>query len=225
MLRSFVQQLERALEQRRLAAVAADAEALSQADALRTSLLRAVSHDLRTPLASVKAAVSSLRQPDVEWSEDDREDFLEAIEVDTDRLTAIITNLLDLSKLQAGAMRPAMQPTSLDEVVASALHQLGPPAGDVQLDMAREADEVFADPALLERVVANLVAQRARLVAAGRRGAGGGPPGRRPGPAARRRPRARASRRQTGRRWCSRSTASTTSPPAGSASGWRSPTR
>ena len=157
-LRSFLQQLERALEQRRLAAVAADAEALSQADALRTSLLRAVSHDLRTPLANVKAAVSSLRQRDVEWSDDDREDFLEAIEVDTDRLTAIITNLLDLSKLQAGAMRPAMQPTSLDEVVASALHQLGPSAGGVQLDMAREADEVVADPALLERVVANLVA-------------------------------------------------------------------
>ena len=156
-LRSFVQQLERALEQRRLAAVAADAEALAQADALRTSLLRAVSHDLRTPLAGVKAAVSSLRQPDVEWSEAERETFLEAIEVDTDRLTEIITNLLELSKLHAGAMRPSMRPTSLDEVVASVLHQLGPPAGDVHLDLAREADDVLADPALLERVVANLV--------------------------------------------------------------------
>ena len=158
-LRSFIVQLRRALDQHRLAAIAAQADALEQADELRTSMLRAVSHDLRTPLAGIKASVSSLRQRDIDWPAAERDDFLETIEEETDRLTSIITNLLDLSRLQAGALRPAVP-------LGSA--RGGPPVGTSQpwagapmrskLDLPPDLRDVWADPVLLERVVANLVA-------------------------------------------------------------------
>lgn len=157
-LRAFVGQLSRALDQHRLSAVAARADALGQADALRTSMLRAVSHDLRTPLAGIKAAVSSLRQRDVEWPPHVRDDFLAGIEDETDRLTSIVTNLLDLSRLQAGALQPMVRAISLEEVVPAALHSLGHRADGVELDLPPDLADVVADPALLERVVANLIA-------------------------------------------------------------------
>jgi two-component system sensor histidine kinase KdpD len=156
-LRSFIQQLTRALEQHRLAAVAAQADALEQADALRTSMLRAVSHDLRTPLAGIKASVSSLRQRDVLWPAAVQDEFLETIEDETDRLTSIVANLLDLSRLQAGGLRPALRRLSMEEVLPSALHSLGHRADDVELDVPADLPDVWADPALLERVIANVV--------------------------------------------------------------------
>ena len=156
-LRSFVHQLSQAIEQHRLASLAEQAEALDRADELRTSLLRAVSHDLRTPLAGIKAAVSSLRQSDVEWPDEIRAEFLAGIEADTDRLTDIVVNLLDLGRLQAGVLRPHLQDVALDEVVSGALRSLGSRADSVQLDSDGCVVDVVADPALLERVVANLV--------------------------------------------------------------------
>jgi two-component system sensor histidine kinase KdpD len=101
--------------------------------------------------------VSSLRQHDVEWPPDVRDEFLEAIEDDTDRLTAIVTNLLDLSRLQAGVLRPSLPSVALDEVLPAALHSLGPHARAVRVELPEAHDELVADPALLERVVANLV--------------------------------------------------------------------
>ena len=77
---------------------------MTQANELRTALLQAVSHDLRTPLASIKASASSLRQTDIEWSDEDEAEFLETIEEETDRLTALVSNLLDMSRLQAGVL-------------------------------------------------------------------------------------------------------------------------
>ena len=143
-----------AAERRQLAAETA---ALARSDELRTSLLRAVSHDLRTPLASIKASVSSLREPDIAWSETDRADFLETIETNTDRLTGIITDLLDLSRLQAGAVQPNLTDASVEEVVAAALDSID--AGDeVRIDLPEDLADVRTDPVLLERVVANLVA-------------------------------------------------------------------
>ncbi len=101
--------------------------------------------------------MSSLRQHDVEWPPDVRDEFLEAIEDDTDRLTAIVTNLLDLSRLQAGVLRPSLPSVALDEVLPAALHSLGPHARAVRVELPEAHDELMADPALLERVVANLV--------------------------------------------------------------------
>jgi len=149
--------LAKALEQQRLAQVASEADALGQADELRTSILRAVSHDLRTPLASIKASASSLRQVDIDWPDEVRAEFLSSIEEETDRLTAIVTNLLDMSRLQAGVVRPVLRPVALEEVVPAALHSLGVRAVDVELILPPSLADVDADPALLERVVANLI--------------------------------------------------------------------
>jgi two-component system sensor histidine kinase KdpD len=157
-LRAFVLQLARAVEQHRLAELAAEADALGRADELRTAILRAVSHDLRSPLASIKASASSLRQADVHWPDEVREEFLASIEDETDRLTEIVTNLLDMSRLQAGVVRPVVRPVALEEVVPAALHSLGGRADGVELLLPAGTADVAADPALLERVVANLIA-------------------------------------------------------------------
>jgi two-component system sensor histidine kinase KdpD len=156
-LRAFLGQLSRAFEQQRLRQLASEADALAKADELRTAMLRAVSHDLRSPLANIKASVSTLRQPDVEWPADVRDDFLESIETETDRLARVITNLLDMSRLEAGVLRPVLRSVSLEEVVPAALHGLGDRAARVVVDLPADPADVQTDPALLERVVANLV--------------------------------------------------------------------
>lgn len=161
-LRAFVQQMAKAVDQHRMAALAAEADALGRADELRTAILRAVSHDLRTPLAGIKASVSSLRQDDVEWPDDVRDEFLAAIEDETDRLTAIVTNLLDMSRLQAGAVRPVLRAVSLEEVVPAAVRSVGAMAATVELQLPVDLPDVMVDPVLLERVVANLVVNAAK---------------------------------------------------------------
>ncbi|MFZ9628153.1 MAG: sensor histidine kinase [Ilumatobacteraceae bacterium] len=156
-LRAFTGQLARALEQQRLHRLAMEAESLARADELRTALLRSVSHDLRSPLASIKASVSSLRQPDVEWPVDVRAEFLESIEVETDRLTRLISNLLDLSRLETGVLRPAMRPVPLEDIVPASVHSIGADAHRVVVDVPDDLPDVDADPALVDRVVANLL--------------------------------------------------------------------
>jgi K+-sensing histidine kinase KdpD len=142
-----------ALEGRRLAQQAASAEAV---DRLRTALLAAVGHDLRTPLAAVKAAVTSLRADDVTWSAEESEELLATIEEGADRLESLVSNLLDASRLQAGALSVTLAPVGLDEVCARAVAGL---AGRerVVLDVPESLAPVMADAGLLERVLANLV--------------------------------------------------------------------
>ena len=155
LLSAFVGQLSKALEQRELRHIAMEADALAKADELRTAILRAVSHDLRSPLASIKASVSSLRQTDIDWPQDVREDFLAAIESDTDRLTGIITNLLDLSRIEAGVLRPVLRDVSLEEILPTAAQGLN--AQRITLDIPDNLPEIESDPALLERALANLM--------------------------------------------------------------------
>ncbi len=155
---AFASQLSATLERSRLAAAARRAAALEQANALRDALLQAVSHDLRTPLAGIKAAVSSLRDPEIEWPEEERQDFLATIESETDRLTALVSNLLDLSRLHAGELPVNIQAVAIEEVVPTAIHSVGAAARRVQFDSPAAAVDLAADRALLERVVANLVA-------------------------------------------------------------------
>ena len=138
--------------------VRAEAAALDRANELRTALLSAVSHDLRTPLASIKASVSSLRAGDVTWSADESADFLAAIEDDTDRLNQLVGNLLDMSRLQTGALDLVRQPVALEEVVANAIASLGPHAADVVVDVPEDLPLALVDAGLLERAVANVVA-------------------------------------------------------------------
>src|SRR4030095_12942297 len=117
-LTAFVAQLAAAIDRRQMSAQAAQGTALAEANELRSALLQAVSHDLRTPLAGIKASASSLRQLDIAWSDVDRSEFLRTIEDETDRLTALVGNLLDMSRIQAGAVMPASRPVGLDEGVA-----------------------------------------------------------------------------------------------------------
>jgi K+-sensing histidine kinase KdpD len=148
----------RTLEAQRLAGQAARARELAEIDRLRSALLSAVGHDLRTPLTGIKAAVSSLRQADIEWTADQRAELLATIEESTDRLDALIDNLLSMSRLQAGALAVDLRPVALDAVVAQAV--LHTPAGGptIELDVPDDVPHVRADPGLLERVIANLVA-------------------------------------------------------------------
>jgi two-component system, OmpR family, sensor histidine kinase KdpD len=156
-LNAFVAQLAAAIDRRRVGAQAAQAAALTEADQLRSALLQAVSHDLRTPLAGIKASASSLRQPDIQWSDSDRDQFLRTIEDETDRLATLVGNLLDMSRIQAGAVAPVTRAVGLEEVVPAAVAGLGPRAQIVDVAVPESLPPVEADPALLERVVANLV--------------------------------------------------------------------
>jgi two-component system, OmpR family, sensor histidine kinase KdpD len=150
-----------------LAHHAAQAHALAEGNRLRTALLTAVSHDLRTPLASVKAAVSTLRQTDVSWSPSDQAELLATIEDGADRLNALIGNLLDMSRIQTGALQPLIRPTALDEVAPLVVQGLED-ASAVRLDIPDDLPLVAADPGLLERVLANLVSNALRYSPADR---------------------------------------------------------
>jgi two-component system, OmpR family, sensor histidine kinase KdpD len=157
-----------ALEQQRLAAEAEAAKPIAAAMRMRTALLAAVSHDLRSPLASAKAAVTSLRSPDMHWDAADSAELLATADESLDRLTRLVGNLLDMSRLQAGALSLFPRPAGLDEIVALALDDLGPAGRDIMVEVPETLPAVRADPALLERVVVNLTENALRYSPAGK---------------------------------------------------------
>ncbi|MFF5771037.1 DUF4118 domain-containing protein [Streptomyces californicus] len=154
-LGAFAAQAAVVLDRQRLVGEAERARRLAEGNRIRTALLAAVSHDLRTPLAAIKAAVSSLRSDDVAWSDEDEAELLEGIEDGADRLDHLVGNLLDMSRLQTGTVTPLIREIDLDEVVPMALG--GVPEGSVELDIPETLPMVAVDPGLLERVVANIV--------------------------------------------------------------------
>jgi two-component system, OmpR family, sensor histidine kinase KdpD len=147
-----------ALDRDQLVREAAQAKPAMEADRMRTALLAAVSHDLRTPLAAAKAAVSNLRSPAVTWSAEDTAELLATAEESLDQLTRLVENLLDMSRLHTGALSLHLQPVALDEIIPIALDGLRPEADSVRWHPAPALPSVRADPMLLERVIANLVA-------------------------------------------------------------------
>jgi two-component system sensor histidine kinase KdpD len=168
LLTALGSQLTSALVARRLTREAAEAGALAAANDLRGAILNAASHDLRSPLAGIKAAVSSLLATDVTWDPASQREFLGTIDEETDRLTGVLTNLLDLSRLEAGAVRPMAVPVGADELVAAALASLGLHAdGRVQVDVAETLPHLLVDPGLVERVLANLLQNAIRHAGAG----------------------------------------------------------
>jgi K+-sensing histidine kinase KdpD len=155
-LSSFADAAASALVAGRLAARAAEAAQLEAVDRLRTTLLAGVGHDLRTPLASIKAAASSLRQHDVAWTRAETAELLTTIETGADRLQRLVGNLLDASRLQAGAVSTALERVRLEELVGQALLSLAS-LDAVELDIPEDLPDVLADIGLAERVLANVL--------------------------------------------------------------------
>ncbi|MGX1762330.1 ATP-binding protein [Streptomyces lydicus] len=171
-LTAFAAHLTAAVERARLAEAAAEVEPVKAANRMRTALLAAVGHDLRTPLAGCWAAVSSLRSQDVEFSPEDREELLATAEESLAKLSRLVDNLLDMSRLQAGALTLHLEPIALTEVLPTALDTLpdSPPQALVHVvtQGLETTPDVLADPPLLERVIANLVSNAVRHSPAGR---------------------------------------------------------
>ena len=168
LLGAFAAYAAAALEQQRLAAEAEAAKPIAEADRMRTALLTAVSHDLRTPLASAKAAVTSLRSPEVRWDAADRDELLATADESLDRLARLVDNLLDMSRLQAGALSLFPRPVGVDEIVARSLDDLGPRSEAVVVDMPESLPEARVDPAILERVIVNLTENALRYSSPGK---------------------------------------------------------
>lgn len=156
-LHAFAAAVETAHAGRQLTEQAKQARTLAVVDRQRTALLAAVGHDLRTPLAGIKAGVSSLRQGEVDFSPAERGELLQTIEDSADRLDKVVSNLLDASRLQAGELTVKARPVALDEVVASALLSLPEANHRIEVDVPEDLPRVQADPGLLERVLANLI--------------------------------------------------------------------
>jgi two-component system sensor histidine kinase KdpD len=144
---------------RRGAETAREAAVARRSDELKTALLRAVTHNLRTPLASIKASVSGLRQPDAAFPEEDRAELLAEIEEEADRLDRLVTNLLDASRLEAGGLKLSSHPHDVSELLTAVLDRLQPKfAGlNVSIEVPNELPPVGCDYAQIDQVVTNLV--------------------------------------------------------------------
>ena len=156
-LEAFAGAARTAYEGQRLSGEAEEAKTLATVDRQRTALLAAVGHDLRTPLAGIKASVSSLRGTDVEWSDEERDELLATIEDSTDRLEKVVRNLLDASRLEAGSLVVTPEPVALDEIASAAALEVPEAAGRLEFDVPEDLPMVRADPGLLQRVFANVL--------------------------------------------------------------------
>ncbi|MEO8692943.1 MAG: ATP-binding protein [Acidimicrobiales bacterium] len=154
-LRAIADQITVAIDSRTLAAQVDRAESLQDVDAVRTALLQAVSHDLRSPLAAIKAYVSGLRQTDVEWSAEQLVEVHAAIDAECDRLNRLVGNLLDAGRLEVGALAVALRPTAVEEPIVAAAAPL--PPDRVVVEIPEGIPLVLTDPTLIERALANLL--------------------------------------------------------------------
>jgi two-component system sensor histidine kinase KdpD len=158
LLGPFVTQLRLALERARLAGEASAAAQLAEANALRATLLEAVSHDLRTPLNTIKAAVTSLLSPETQWDQAAKLGFYKTIDAETDRLTEVVTNLLDMSRLQAGVLPLALAEVDMEVELYNAVNSLGDAGSAIAIELSDRLPTVRADAGLLERALANVMA-------------------------------------------------------------------
>lgn len=156
-------QLEAALEHRRLEETAREIEPIAASDRVRGALLSALSHDLRRPLAAATAAIGGLRAAGVQLSAADRRELLDTATESLDALAALVTDLLDVSRIQAGALAIRLAPTDPESVIAAALDELDAGPADVALALQHGDAAVQADPVLLQRVVVNLLANALRF--------------------------------------------------------------
>jgi len=167
MLRAFAAQAQGLLERDRLARAVAHAARLEATDRLRDSLLSALGHDLRTPLASARAAVNSLQARDVDWTGQERLELLATADESLERLTRLVSDLLDLSRLRAGVVTVRSEPVWIDDLVPPALDELGVGHGQVRVQVPEEVPPLLADPALLTRVLVNVIGNAVRHASGG----------------------------------------------------------
>jgi two-component system, OmpR family, sensor histidine kinase KdpD len=158
-LQAFCDQFALVLERDRLLHTATEAEAYRRTDQLRQSLLAAVSHDLRSPLAAIKASATDLLAGDAEHGPDALREALESIDTEADRLASLIANLLNMSRIEGGMLTARMQSVELAEVLGPCVDRIRSqwPGLGVRVDVGQAASLVRADPVFLERVVANLL--------------------------------------------------------------------
>lgn len=157
LLAATVTELGAVIDRAELAKHAAEVDALGRANELRTALLRAVSHDLRSPLSAIQASVTSLLQDDVEWPPEEERRFLDAISEETERLNRVVSDLLDAGRLQAHAIQVRPRPAGVEEVVSVVATTFRSQATRLGVDVDETLPDVTTDPALLERIVENLV--------------------------------------------------------------------
>ncbi|WP_022889416.1 ATP-binding protein [Agromyces italicus] len=169
LLQVIATQLDQAIEHGALARAAESAAGLAETDRVRSALLAAVGHDLRRPLTSASASVSALRAPDLDLPAVQRDELLTTAAESLDALAELVTNLLDVSRVQAGALAVTLAPTEVADVVFPALDELGLGPAEVELEVADELAPVLADAVLLQRVVVNLLANAVRHTPAGER--------------------------------------------------------
>ena len=161
-LGAFAAQAAVTVEQRRLAEAAAAAEPIAEAGKMRAALLATADHDLHTPLAAAKEAVGSLRASDATRKPGQVRELAASAYASLDQVTRLVDNLLDLSRLQAGELPLRSGPTDMGDVVAHALASLGPSAAQVRVMIPAATPPAVADPALLERVLVNLLSNAIR---------------------------------------------------------------
>jgi two-component system sensor histidine kinase KdpD len=146
------------LERDRLARAESRANALDEADRLKTALLSMVSHDFRSPLASIKASVTSLLQEGAPWDPETQRELLQGVDHETDRINRVVGNLLALSRLEADAWRPQYEPTPPAELIGAVLDSLGPEEnGRIQVGLDSAPAELWLDPAQMVQVLHNLL--------------------------------------------------------------------
>ncbi len=156
LLSAAADQVGQALAQDRLAAENQAAEIARQSDELKTALLQSVSHDLRTPLATIRAAAGTLR-PDSGLSVDDRRESAEAIDREVEYLNRMVTNLLDLSRIEAGALRADTDPFELDDLVGRTVERLRRRLAGHPLEVRLEVPPVRVDPIFLDEAIVNVL--------------------------------------------------------------------
>jgi K+-sensing histidine kinase KdpD len=169
LLHTFANHMALALERAQLREQALRTGLLEEVDRLQRALVGAVSHDLRTPLATIKASASTLRSAEAAVAGPEREELLELIDNQTDRLDRLVSNLLDLSRVQAGALELRNQPIAVSDLVTEALSALGPgdPVSDITTDIEDGLPLVDVDHLLIGQVLANLLDNAARYAPPG----------------------------------------------------------
>jgi two-component system sensor histidine kinase KdpD len=156
-LAATVTELRAVIDRAELANHVAEVDVLEKANELRTALLRAVSHDLRSPLSAIQASVTSILQEDVQWPPEDQKEFLQTINEETERLNRVVSDLLDAGRLQTGTVQVQRRLTGIEDVVSTVATAFRVQGHRLSMDTEVELPDVLTDPALLERIVENLV--------------------------------------------------------------------